>query len=53
MKTSEVIQELQKLVDTEGDKEFHIYKSFSKETVGSFDIAYDDAEDDIYLGVYA
>jgi len=53
MKTSEVIAELQKLIDVNGDCEFHIYKSFSKETTSSIDICYDDSEKDIYIGVYA
>lgn len=53
MKTSEVIKELQKLVDKNGDREFHIYKSFSKETTESIDIFFDDELKDICIGVYA
>ena len=53
MKTSEIIKELQKIVDREGDKEFHVYKSFSKENAGNLDIFYDDAQKDICIGIYA
>ena len=53
MKASEVIKEIQKLIDKKGDKEFHIYKSFSKETVSTFEICYDGELKDIYIGVHA
>jgi len=53
MKTSEVIAELQKLIDVNGDCEFNIYKSFNKETTSNIDIFYDDNEKDICIGVYA
>ena len=53
MKTSEAIEELQKLLNENGDCEFHIYKSFSKETISNIDIFYDDDLKDICIGVYA
>lgn len=53
MKTTEVIKELQKIVDKEGDKEFNIYKSFSKESTSMIAIFYDDELKDICIGVYA
>jgi hypothetical protein len=54
MKTQEVIDILQKLVDEHGDLPFHIYKSFQKQTVGvrDNDIAFDEKEKDIYLAIY-
>ena len=53
MKTSEVIKELQKLLEENGDCEFSIYKSFSKETSKTIDVFYDDELKDICIGVYA
>ena len=53
MKTSEVIKELQKLLDENGDCEFDIYKSFSDETTSNICIFYDDNVKDICIGVYA
>lgn len=53
METSEVIKELQKLLDKNGNCEFNIYKSFSKETTSNIDIFYDDELKDICIGVYA
>ena len=53
MKASQVIKQIQKLIDRNGDREFNIYKSFSKETTSNFEICYDDVEQDIYIGVYA
>jgi hypothetical protein len=53
MKTSEVIYQLQRLVEKYGDKEFHIYKSFSKETGTPGEPIFDEGEDDIYMGLYA
>lgn len=52
MKTTEVINTLQKLVDKNGDREFHIYLSFSKETKGAGDIFFDDELKDICIGIY-
>ena len=52
MKVSEVIHELQKLKDKYGDKEFHIYLSYSKTTNSNVDIFYDDSEEDICIGTY-
>ena len=53
MKTSEVIAKLQELLEKNGDQEFNIYKSFSKETTSNIDIFYDDKLKDICIGVYA
>lgn len=52
MKVSEVIAQLQKLQDENGDKQFHVYLSFSEKTVESYDIFYDDHVEDICIGVY-
>ncbi len=52
MKTSEAIKELQKLVEENGDAELHIYLSYSKQTISQMDIAFDDEEKDIIIGVY-
>ena len=53
MKTKEVIEELQKLLEKNGDCEFNIYKSYSKESTSNIDIFYDDNLKDICIGVYA
>ena len=52
MRTSEIINELQQLVDKNGDTDFHIYKSFSKETITPNDIFYDEELKDICIGIY-
>ena len=52
MKASEVIKEIQKLVDKHGDKEFNVYLSFDKKTQTPSEVVYDEGEDDIYVGVY-
>ncbi len=52
MKTSEAIKELQKLIEENGDAELHIYLSYSKQTISQIDIAFDDEEKDIIIGVY-
>ena len=54
MKVEEVIRKLEKLNDRYGNVEFHIYKSFSKETyIGLIDIFYDEEIKDICMGIYA
>lgn len=52
MKTSELIEELQNLMEKNGDCDFHIYGSFKEENLGGIDIFYDDKEKDICIGVY-
>lgn len=53
IKVSEVIQQLQELMEKNGDCNFNVYGSFTKQNLGSIDIFYDDAEKDICIGVYA
>lgn len=52
MKASEVVKEIEKLIDKYGDKDFHVYLSYSKATREPAEVFYDDGEDDIYVGVY-
>jgi hypothetical protein len=53
MKASEVIQEIENLIKKHGDKDFHIYLSYSKTTQEPTEVTFDHGEDDIYIGVYA
>lgn len=53
MKTTEIINRLNELVEKYGDCEFNIYKSYSKETISNIDIFHDDSLKDICIGVYA
>lgn len=55
MTAKDLIFILQQHVDNFGDKEVHVYKSFSQSTVNinPSDVVYDHKEDDIYIGVYA
>ena len=53
MTTTEIIAELQKLVDRNGDCEFHLYKAHDKKIVESnLDIFFDDFDKDICIGFY-
>lgn len=53
MRTSEIIQELERLINKHGDRDFHVYLSHSKENREVRDICFDHSEEDIYVGVYA
>jgi len=53
MKISEVIEELQKIEQKQGDKAFKVYLSYSKITHEPTEVIFDEGEDDVYVGVYA
>lgn len=53
MKTTDIIKQLQELVDKNGDCEFHVYGSFTRENLGSGEVFYDDELKDICIGIYA
>ena len=53
-KVSEIINTLQKLQESNGDVDCNIYISTNDVTrpINTDDIAFDDTEKDIYIGVY-
>lgn len=52
MTAKELIKELQKIVDKQGDKIVHVYKGFDQSTVKINGITFDKKENDIYLSIY-
>ena len=53
MKTSEIIEKLEELIKKNGDVEFGVYKSYSKETTRNIDLFFDEEVKDICIGIYA
>lgn len=53
MKTIEVINKLQELVNKNGDVDFHIFNHEEQTThhILEGDIAFNDSEKDIYIGI--
>ena len=51
MMATELMAELQKLIDDNGDAELHIYRLYEKKTIPINNVFYDEEIKDIYIEI--